>query len=100
MLLYNITIGVDLDIEDEWIQWMKAVYIPTAMNSGMFVNSRLFKVLQDDTEGTVSYSVQFFAESIDNVQQYLEVFGPTLIEEHRQRYRNKHVAFQTLLEEI
>ena len=100
MLLYNITVGIDTDIESEWLQWMKTVHVPAVMGTGMFVDSRLYKVLQDENEGTVSYSVQYFSESIDNVQQYLEVYGPKLIEQHRQRYLNKHVAFQTLLEEV
>src|SRR6187551_3718358 len=100
MLLYNITVGVDLDIENEWVSWMKEVHMPAVMGTGLFVDSKMYKVLQDNDEGTVSYSVQYFAPSIDNVQQYLEVYGPKLIQEHRQRYLNKHVAFQTLLEEI
>ena len=100
MLLYNITVGVDLDIENEWVSWMKKVHMPAVMGTGLFVDSKMYKVLQDNDEGTVSYSVQYFAPSIDNVQQYLEVYGPRLIQEHRQRYLNKHVAFQTLLEEI
>jgi hypothetical protein len=34
------------------------------------------------------------------VRKYLETHGPRLIEEHRNKFRDKHVAFRTLLEEI
>ncbi len=100
MLLYNVTIGIDPQSEKEWMDYMKSNYIPNAMATGLFINTRMFKVLHDSEDGTISYSIQFFAENIDNVQQYLEVFAPKIIEDHRARYANKHVAFMTLLEEI
>lgn len=100
MLLYNETIGVDKDIEEQWLQWMKERHIPTVIKTGMFVSYKMYKVLHDQEDGTISYSVQYFAKSIDHIQQYLEVFAPVLMEEHRKRFHNKHVAFRTLLEEV
>jgi len=100
MLLYNVTVGVDKDIEQEWLAWMKETHIPDVMKTGMFVSSKIYKVLHDQEDGTVSYSVQYFAKTLDNFQQYLERYAPALAEEHRQRFMNKHVAFRTLLEEI
>jgi hypothetical protein len=100
MLLYNVTVGIDKDIENEWLQWMKEKHIPNEMKTGMFVSCKMYKVLHDQNDGTISYSIQYFAESIENVQQYLEVFAPVLTEQHRQRFQNKHVAFRTLLEEV
>jgi hypothetical protein len=100
MLLYNVTVGIDKDVEQEWLQWIKEKHVPEVMNTGMFVESKIYKVLHDQEDGTVSYSIQYFAKSIDQIQEYLEVFAPKLIEDHRQRFLNKHVAFRTLLEEM
>lgn len=100
MLLYNVTVGIDKDVEMEWLRWMKEKHIPDVLNTGMFVSSKMYKVLHDQDDNTISYSVQYFAKSIDHIQQYLEVFAPMLIEEHRRKFLNKHVAFNTLLEEM
>jgi hypothetical protein len=100
MLLYNETIGIDKDCEVEWLQWVKEKYIPEVLKTGMFESSRIFKVLHDQDDGTTSYSIQYFAHSIEHIEQYLEVFAPKLIEEHRQKFHNRHVAFRTLLEEV
>lgn len=100
MLLYNVTIGIDKDSEEEWLVWMRQKHIPDVMNTGMFVDYKMYKVLHDNEDGTVSYSVQYFAQSIDQVLQYLEVFAPKLVDEHKQKFLNKHVAFRTLLEEV
>jgi hypothetical protein len=100
MLLYNVTVGVDPDIEQEWLSWMKTRHIPEVIRTGMFVETKIYKILHDQEDGTISYSVQHFANSIEQVQQYIEVFAPKLINDHKERFRNKHVVFQTLLEEI
>ena len=100
MLLYNVTVGIDSEIEQEWLQWMKAKHIPDVLRTGMFVDYKIYKVLHDNNDGTVSYSVQYFATSLDLVVQYLEVFAPAMADEHRLKFLNKHVAFRTLLEEV
>jgi Domain of unknown function (DUF4286) len=100
MFLYNITVGVDADIEQVWVQWMKTTHIPDVLKTNLFVDYKFYKVLHDNSDGSISYSVQYFATTLENVVQYLEKFAPVLMEEHRQKFKEKHVAFQTLLEEV
>lgn len=100
MLLYNETIGIDSGIESTWLEWIKDVYIPGVMNTGLFVEYKIYKILHDNEDGTISYSIQYFSQSIDHIQQYIEVFAPTLMEEHRNRFVNRHVVFRTLLEQV
>jgi hypothetical protein len=100
MFLYNVTIGIDPDVEQEWLQWMKEIHIPDVLRTGMFTSYKMYKVLHDNNDGSVSYSVQYFSVSLENVVQYLEVFAPTLVDQHHEKFQNKHVAFRTLLEEI
>lgn len=100
MIIYNITIGIDHDVEKEWLSWMKNKHIPDVMACGKFYNYSIFKVLNQEQEAAISYSVQYHAKTIDDVVEYLETYAPPLVEEHKQRYKNKHVAFRTLLEEV
>jgi hypothetical protein len=100
MILYNETVGVDLNIEREWLAWMKATYIPRIMKTGMFVEFKIYKVLTSEDGDTVSYSVQYFAKSMNDVEKYLEIFAPPLIEELREKFKDHHAAFRTLLEEM
>jgi hypothetical protein len=100
MYLYNVTVGIDQDVEREWLDWMKHEHIPDVLNTGMFVGHRIYKVLHDNEDGTTSYSIQYFSETLENVIHYLENLAPALIEKHKQKYGGRHVAFRTLLEEI
>jgi hypothetical protein len=99
MLLYNETIGIDKDIENEWLNWMKNIYMPLMMSTGLFTDSKIYRVLHDE-ENSVSYSVQYFSASIENVQQYLDLYAPKIADEFRKIFPDKHVIFRTLLEQV
>ncbi|MCB0492157.1 MAG: DUF4286 family protein [Cyclobacteriaceae bacterium] len=100
MILYNVTIGIDKDIEEVWVEWMKVTHIPEVLKSGIFVKYKFYKVLSHDDEGSVSYCVQYFTPSIEKFNLYLKDHAPGLIEQHRAKFDGKHVAFRTLLEEV
>lgn len=101
MLLYNVTVGIDKEVEQEWLAWMKAQHIPDVLATGMFSGHKIYKILHDnEDETTTSYSIQYFAPSIEHVLKYLEEFAPRLVDEHQRRFKDRHVAFRTLLEEI
>lgn len=100
MVIYNVTVGIDRDIEREWLSWMKGEHIPKVMNCGIFSDYNIFKVLSHEEEATVSYSIQYHANTVDDVSNYLENFAPPLVKEHKERYKNRHVAFRSLLQSV
>lgn len=100
MLLYNVTVGVDRDAEEEWLRYMREKHIKDVLSTGLFVESKMYKVLHNPEDGTISYSVQYFARSIEDINRYLQEYAPALVEEHRRKFQNRHVAFMTLLDEV
>jgi hypothetical protein len=100
MLLYNETIGIDKDIEQAWLMWMKSFYVPLIMSTSLFSEIKIYKVLHDNDDGNVSYSVQCFSPSIEQIQQYLDIYAPKIADELLKTFANKHVVFRTLLEQV
>lgn len=100
MFLYNVTVGIDKEIEQEWLAWVKENYIPAVLATGMFKESKIYRVTTHDDEHSVSYSIQFFAIQIEHVVKYLDEQTNGIIEEHRLRFKDRHVVFNTLLEEV
>lgn len=100
MYLFNETVGIDASVEQEWLTWVKAVYIPEVLKTKLFSHYTLYKVLHESEDGSTSYSIQFFAPELDNVVLFLEKFAPPLVEQQRQKFSNRHVAFRTLLEQV
>ena len=99
MILYNVTIAVDPEIHDDWFQWMRNEHMPRVLNTGMFVDAKMFKVLLEKGDA-VTYAIQYRAISISDLQQYLARFAPELQQESLAKYGQKAVAFRTVLEEI
>jgi hypothetical protein len=99
MFLYNITYNIDRDIENEWMDWMKEVHLYKIMTTGYFESYKFYKLLNIDDEG-ITYSLQLFATDLSKIEQYLKNDAPSLMAGQNERFRYKHVAFMTVLQEV
>lgn len=99
MIIYNVTVNVEDSVHDDWLKWMKEVHIPDVMRTGYFTEHRFCKILVQEESGT-SYSIQYMCRSMDDLQAYQKEHAPRLQKEHTERYKDKFVAFRTLLETI
>ncbi len=98
MILYNVTINIDNSVQDEWLQWMKSRHIPDVLATGLFVDSKIFRILSADEEEGNTYSIQYFLNSIDDYEKYQKEFSAKLQSEHTGKFRDKFVAFRTIME--
>jgi hypothetical protein len=98
MILYNVTIKIDKSAEEEWLHYMKVEHIPEVMATGNFTGFRMCKLLDiiDDDEST--YVFQYECESMGILNNYRELKSPQLQENVLKRFKNKFVAFRTVME--
>lgn len=99
MIIYNVTVSIDAEIEEQWVKWMKEVHIPEVMAAGYFVSGRLCRVI-GGTEKGVTYASQYECESLAKMQQYETKAAPALRADYNKHYEGKSVAFRTLLETV
>ena len=97
MFLYNVTLILEDAVAEEWLQWMQDVHIPQVMATGMFVSNRLLKVVDSPNEG-VTYCSQYVVETLDLYNKYQETFAPALQAELNEKYKNRFVAYRSLME--
>lgn len=100
MIIYNVTVKVNSEINDDWKKWMKEVHIPDVMNTGMFLESKMMRVISIDESEGITYAIQYFCKDMATLHQYQVKFAPKLQKEHTERYKEKFVAFRTLMEVI
>ncbi|WP_338769010.1 DUF4286 family protein [Bernardetia sp. ABR2-2B] len=101
MILYNVTVNVEDAIHDNWIKWMKEEHIPDVMKTGMFSENKILKLLSKlpEEEGT-TYAVQYFCQSLEDLEKYQQEFAPKLQQDHLKKFGNKVIAFRTILEVV
>ncbi|WP_316805896.1 DUF4286 family protein [Pedobacter agri] len=97
MFLYNVTLILDDSAAQEWLQWMQEIHIPEVLATGMFVSNRLLKVVDSPNEG-VTYCAQYIAETLENYNEYQSTYAPALQEKLNEKFKNRFVAYRTLME--
>ena len=95
-IIYNVTVNIDHDVHDEWLSWMKTVHIPDVINTGLFIESKLSKIMAEESGG-LSYSIQYLCESQEKLDIYQKEHAPRLQNEHQLKFNGKFAAFRTLL---
>lgn len=101
MILYNVTINIQEDVCNDWLEWMKNKHIPDIMNTGLFRDYYMFRIISNpqDEEG-YTYCIQYFMDSIRDYEKYQEKHAPELQKEHEQRYEGQFVAFRTIMKQV
>ncbi|MBL7952541.1 MAG: DUF4286 family protein [Flavobacteriales bacterium] len=97
MIIYNVTINVDNDVHLEWLEWMKHTHVPDVMATGLFLDSRICRVLAED-EGGITYAVQYTCADMATYERYRDEHASRLQAETQKQYGGKFAAFRTLLE--
>lgn len=99
MIVYNVTVNIDADVHDAWLKWMKEKHMPDVMNTGCFIESKIFRILVEEQEG-VSYSIQYTSQSMSEYDFYRQNFATALQQDAAKYFGGKFVAFRTLLQAV
>jgi hypothetical protein len=100
MIVYNVTINIDKDVHDEWLQWMVQKHIPEVLATGLFIDSRISKMLIEEEGDGLTYSIQYTLESMDHMTDYEQNHAPRLRDDVNKRYEGKFGAFRTMMEVV
>ncbi len=99
MYIYNVTVNVEDDIKDRWLNWIKN-HIPQVLATGKFTGAKLSKVLVDEKNNTTTYSIQYRAKSRKDLDDYYTYFAENLRNDGLRLFADKMLAFRTELEII
>jgi predicted TIM-barrel fold metal-dependent hydrolase len=100
MILYSVTVNIDNEVHDEWLHWMKTEHIPKVLSTGLFVDNKILRMLDEVENGGVTYSFQYYLNNTEDFQTYQQHHAARLQAEHARRYQDRFVAFRTLLEVV
>ncbi|MCU0422608.1 MAG: DUF4286 family protein [Bacteroidia bacterium] len=101
MIIYNVTVNVEEEVCQLWETWMKDKHIPEVMKTGMFISYSFHKLLtrQDDETGT-TYVIQYSAPDMKHYEKYQQEFAPSLQADALKMFKDKFIAFRTVMEKI
>ncbi|MBS1782672.1 MAG: DUF4286 family protein [Bacteroidetes bacterium] len=100
MIIYNVTVKIEASSAEEWLQWMKTEHLPDLMNTGLFTEYKLCRLLEQDENEGVTFIVQYFCPSKKEYETYIDQHATTMREKGIQRFGNRFIAFRTLMETV
>ena len=100
MILYNVTVSIDNQVKDDWMEWMQSKHIPDIMNTGLFLEYKMSLILGEENSNSTTIAIQYLCKNTADFEMYQQKFAKKLQVEHTERYRGKFGAFRTLLRVI
>ena len=98
MIIYNVTVKVTHAIAGEWVRWMKEEHMQQLIDTGLFYESRLCKLLELDEEDGLTYVAQYFCDSMDDYQDYIKKYAPIMRDRGFKKFGDQFIAFRTLMQ--
>lgn len=101
MIVYNVTLSILPEIEEEVVDWLKNEHIPEVMQTQMFVEFKMFRIVEDPAVKTHnSFAIQYTLNSWEDFEVYSKKFAPSLQAKTQEKYGENVLAFRTFLEKI
>lgn len=99
MYIYNITVNVEEEIHDKWLEWMKEKYIPATLETGKFKKALMTRVMIEEELGGITYSIQFTAPTRELLDRFYKEDARRLRDEGL-KFQGYYAAFSTELEVV
>ncbi len=100
MIVYNISIKIAPEIEEEWVSWQKNEHIPDVMSSGQFTENKFYRLLEQNETDGITYVVQYFASSLENYNRYINDRAHQLRQKALDKWGNQFIVFRTVMEVV
>ena len=96
MYIYNVTINIDESAHDEWLTWVES-HITEVLNTGKFTSAKLTEVLVEEEMGGKTYSIQYAANTREDLDDYYKFNADNLRSESLKKFADKMLTFRTEL---
>lgn len=100
MILYNVTVKVNHESAAEWLRWMREEHIPDLMETGLFIEAKVFRLLETDESDGLTYAAQYFCNSMEDYQVYIERHAAAMRAKGLEKFGDKFIAFRTVMEQL
>lgn len=99
MIIYNVTLSINPKMESDIIQWLKEEHIPEVLDTGLFLDYNLYKIIEDPSNRVHnSYAVQYLLESWKHFDTYSLEYANKLRKKTELKFGDNVLAFRTFLE--
>lgn len=97
-IIYNVTVKVEKEIADDWLNWLKNEHVPDVLSTGCFTNAVIVRLLEtDDSEGP-TFAIQYHADSKAQYNRYIDSFAQIMRRKSFDRWGDRFIAFRSVMQ--
>lgn len=100
MFIYSVTININRESENEWLDFMQTKHIADVLNAGYFTKATMRKSMSENDENKTSYNMEYFIETAEKYNAYTQHAAPALQKDVLDRFAGKFTAQRTFYEII
>ncbi|MCK7558801.1 DUF4286 family protein [Chitinophaga sedimenti] len=100
MVIHNVTYKISNAIKDRWLDWMKADHIPETMDTGLFHDYRICRLLEQDDSDGPTFTVQYYTDTLENYETYIQEHASRLRQRSYAMFGDQFVAFRTVMQVV
>lgn len=98
MIIYNVTSKVHVSIATLWARWMIDEHMPALIATGLFIDSRLCRLLEQDEADGITFSAQYTCDSLEDYHEYIARHATAMHAAGLKKWGDKFVAFRTVMQ--
>ncbi|GIJ97043.1 hypothetical protein CAPN001_16120 [Capnocytophaga stomatis] len=98
MYIYNLTAVIGRNIHNQWLDWIKQIYIHKVYETNKIKSVRIFKIM--NMENDITYAIHHETESPQDLLHFIKNEIPTLKQLSMENFGDKVLMFGTELKEI
>lgn len=99
-VVFNITVKIEKSIVQLWLQWMTDEIAPAIIGTNCFTGFTILNLLELEDGESSTYAVQFFSETLEEYQRYMQRFSNDFTEKSFLKWGEKTVSFSTVMQVV
>lgn len=100
MIVYNVTTKTNHNISSEWLHWLQHEHITDIIATGCFTRAVILRLLETDESEGKTYAVQYYADSLEAYQRYIELFAGEMRTKAIGKWGDQVISFRSVLEVV
>ena len=100
MIVFNTTFHVEAALQEEFVEYMLAVFIPGATRSGLLTSPRLARVFGEEGGEGHSYAMEFTAVDLAALERWNSKESQQVVTPLLEKFKEKVVGFSTVMQTI
>ncbi|MCT4616433.1 MAG: DUF4286 family protein [Marinifilaceae bacterium] len=100
MVIFNTSYILSPDLEKDFCDWMKSVYLKLVDDIDIVENKYLCKLMLKREDEYLTYSLQMFFESVSQHERFINEYYKNLFSVFNTKFGNNIYTFTSLMEEV